>query len=147
MKARHPDTSDVKVMILGMGNIGTGAYEASAERYGRQVLGIDENDRKLNQHRVHHRRVAAADASDPDFWQRVDLEELELVMLALTNHQENLLVARLLKRIGYTGRVAVVVRFSEEGEELEALGVSAFNLYAQAGAGFAAHAEENLGLG
>jgi hypothetical protein len=38
------------------------------------------------------------------------------------------------------------VRFTEEAEELQALGVSAFNLYAQAGAGFAAHAEENLAL-
>ena len=146
VKERHPDTDDVKVMILGMGNIGTGAYEASAERYGREVLGIDENDRKLNEHRLQHRRVAAADASDPDFWQRVDLEKLELVMLALTNHQENLLVARLLHSQGYSGRIAAVVRFGEEAEELEELGVSAFNLYAQAGAGFAAHAEENMGL-
>jgi predicted Kef-type K+ transport protein len=147
VRERHPDTSDVKVIVLGMGIIGTGAYDASAERYGRHVLGIDENDRKLNEHRLQHRRVAAADASDPDFWQRVDLENLDLVMLALTNHQENLLVARLLQGLGYSGRIAAVVRFSEEAEELEALGVSAFNLYAQAGAGFAAHAEENLGLG
>jgi predicted Kef-type K+ transport protein len=144
---RHPDTSGVRVMILGMGNIGTGAYEASAERYGRDVLGIDENDRKLHEHRLQHRRVAAADASDPDFWHSVNLEELELVMLALTNHQENLLVVRLLQGMGYRGGIAAVVRFREEAEELEEMGVSAFNLYAQAGAGFAAHAEENLGLG
>ena len=144
VKERYPDTSDVKVMILGMGNIGTGAFDASAERYGPAVLGIDENDLKLAKHREQHRRVAAADASDPDFWQRVNLEQLELVMLALTNHQENLLVARLLQSLGYTGRFAAVVRFNEEAEELESLGVSAFNLYAQAGAGFAAHAEENL---
>jgi predicted Kef-type K+ transport protein len=146
-RERHPDTKGVRVMILGMGNIGTGAYEATAERYGRDVLGIDENDRKLNEHRLQHRRVAAADASDPDFWRSVDLEELELVMLALTNHRENLLVVRLLQSLGYRGRIAVVVRFREEAEELEKMGVSAFNLYAQAGAGFAAHAEENLGMG
>ncbi len=144
VKERHPDTSDVKVMILGMGNIGTGAFDASAERYGSAVLGIDENDLKLAKHREQHRRVAAADASDPDFWQQVNLEQLELVMLALTNHQENLLVAHLLHSLGYTGRIAAVVRFSEEAEELESLGVSTFNLYAQAGAGFAAHAEEHL---
>jgi hypothetical protein len=49
--------------------------------------------------------------------------------------------------MGYRGGIAAVVRFREEAEELEEMGVSAFNLYAQAGAGFAAHAEENLGLG
>jgi len=144
VRERHPDTSNVRAMVLGMGNIGTGAYDAAAQRYGSEVLGIDENDQKLARHRREHRRVAAADASDPDFWHSVNLEQLELVMLALTNHQENLLVCRLLQSTGYQGRIAVVVRFREEEKEFERMGVSAFNLYAQAGAGFAAHAEEGL---
>ena len=145
VRAQAPDTRNVKVLILGMGNIGTGAYEAIARNYGEQVLGIDENDRKLARHRAMHRRVEAADAGDPDFWRRVALDELELVMLALTNHEENMLVAKLLKREGYQGRVAAVVRFQEEAEDLEAEGISAFDLYAQAGEGFAAHAAEGLG--
>ncbi|EAQ98571.1 cation:proton antiporter family protein [Congregibacter litoralis] len=144
VRASQPDTRDVRVLVLGMGNIGTGAYEAIARSYGREVLGIDDNDRKLAQHIAMHRRVAAADASDPDFWHRVDLDELELVMLALTNHQENLLVAGILREMGFTGRIAAVVRFDEEASALEAKGISAFNLYAQAGEGFAAHAAKGL---
>jgi FlaA1/EpsC-like NDP-sugar epimerase len=145
VRAALPDTRNVRVLVLGMGNIGTGAYEAIARSYGTEVLGVDDNDRKLAQHRALHRRVAAADASDPDFWHRINLDELELVMLALTNHQENMLVAKLLNELGYKGRTAAVVRFSEEAEALEAEGISAFNLYAQAGEGFAAHAAEGLG--
>ena len=91
------------------------------------------------------RRVVAADASDPDFWHRVALDQVELVMLALTNHQENKLVADLLHELGYKGRIAAVVRFVEEAEELGKKGISAFNLYAQAGAGFAAHAADRMG--
>ncbi|MFK8042417.1 cation:proton antiporter [Congregibacter sp.] len=144
VRAQRPDTRDVRVLILGMGNIGTGAYEAIARSYGRQALGIDDNDRKLAQHMAMHRRVAAADASDPDFWHRIALDELELVMLALTNHQENMLVADLLREMGYEGRIAAVVRFDEEATALEAKGISAFNLYAQAGEGFAAHAARGL---
>lgn len=144
VRAALPDTTNLRVLVLGMGNIGTGAYEAIARSYGPQVLGIDDNDRKLQKHRAMHRRVAAADASDPDFWYRINLDELELVMLALTNHQENMLVAKLLKRLGYSGRVAAVVRFREEAAALESEGISAFNLYAQAGEGFAAHAAEGL---
>jgi glutathione-regulated potassium-efflux system ancillary protein KefC len=147
VRATRPDTSDVRVIVLGMGNIGTGAYESIAEHYGKQVLGVDDNDRKLAQHRREHRRVAAADASDPDFWLRVDLGELELVMLALTNHQENLLVAQLLTGMGYKGKIAAVVRFAEEAEELQQHQVSSFNLYAQAGSGFADHAAELLSKG
>ncbi|MEL7045213.1 MAG: cation:proton antiporter family protein [Pseudomonadota bacterium] len=144
VRAGAPDTRNVKVLVLGMGNIGTGAYEAIARSYGEQVLGIDDNDRKLAVHRGLHRRVAAADASDPDFWHRVALDEVELIMLALTNHEENMLVASLLERMGFRGRVAAVVRFQEEAEALESKGILAFNLYAQAGEGFAAHAAEGL---
>ena len=138
----YADTRGVKVVVLGMGNIGTGAYDSIAEHYGNQVLGVDDNDRKLDRHRRHHRRVAAADASDPDFWFRLNLSNIDLVMLALTNHQENILVAKLLKELNYKGKTAAVVRFSEESTELGQLGISTFNLYAQAGAGFAAHAAE-----
>ena len=144
VQAHHPDTTGATVIVLGMGNIGTGAYDAMVEQCGDTVLGVDDNDRKLEQHRLQKRRVVAADASDPDFWHRVKLANVELVMLALTNHQENLLVSTLLGELGYTGRIAAVVRFVEESEELEKLGISAFNLYAQAGAGFASHAAQNL---
>ncbi len=144
VRRTYPDTTDVRVIILGMGNIGTGAYEAIAQRYGRHVLGVDENDRKLALHHAQHRRVASADASDPDFWHRMNLDDVELIMLALTNHEENMRVSRLLEDFGYRGQLSAVVRFAEEAEELEARGISTFNLYAQAGAGFAAHATEQL---
>jgi predicted Kef-type K+ transport protein len=144
VRATYSDTRDVRVLVLGMGNIGTGAYEAIAQRYGWQVLGVDDNDRKLAAHREMHRRVAAADASDPDFWARIDLRAVELIMLALTNHQENMLVAGLLESLGYRGKIAAVVRFAEEARELEERGISTFNLFAEAGAGFAAHAARAL---
>jgi len=144
VRASAPDTRDVRVVVLGMGNIGTGAYEAIARNYGPQVLGVDDNERKLVVHRAMHRRVAAADASDPDFWHRVALDEVELIMLALTNHEENMLVANLLESLGYRGRIAAVVRFEEEAEALRARGILSFNLYAQAGEGFAAHAAQGL---
>ena len=140
LQTQLPDTSSTSIIVLGMGNIGTGAYDAMAEQYGRFVLGVDDNDKKLEQHRLQRRRVVAADASDPDFWHRVNIDDIELVMLALTNHQENLLVSTLLVELGYQGRIAAVVRFSEEAEELKRKGISTFNLYAQAGAGFASHA-------
>ena len=144
VRETYADTTDVRVLILGMGNIGTGAYEAIAQRYGRHVLGVDENDRKLAEHQAHHRRVASADATDPDFWRHVNLDEVELIMLALTNHEENMRVSHLLDEFGYRGQLSAVVRFTEEAEELRARGISTFNLYAQAGAGFAAHAVEQL---
>lgn len=139
-----PDTRGARVIVLGMGNIGAGAFDVIAERYGHAVLGVDINVRKLAEHTRVHRRVVYADASDPDFWHRVNLKEVELVLLALTNHEENMLVGSLLREMHYEGKVAAVVRFREEAEEFETHGFSAFNLYEHAGAGFAAHAAEFL---
>jgi len=144
VKEKRPDTSGTRVVVLGMGNIGTGAYDSMKAQYGDTVLGVDDNDLKLSRHRDEGRRVAQADASDPDFWHHFALADIELVMLALTNHKENMLVGNLLEDLEYHGKVAAVVRFSEEAVELEQRGISAFNLYAQAGAGFAAHAAEKL---
>ena len=140
LQSQRPDTSEVRIIVLGMGNIGTGAYDTIAEEHGYSVLGVDLNERKLAEHSRKHRRVITADASDPDFWHQMNLAEVELVLLALTHHQENMLVGALLKDLGYQGRMAAVVRFAEEARELEQHGFSAFNLYAQAGSGFADHA-------
>jgi Trk K+ transport system NAD-binding subunit len=95
---------------------------------------------RVASHLTEQRRVVLADASDPDFWYRVKLKDVELIMLALTNHAENMLVAELLQSLNYQGELAAVVRHADHAEEMQALGVSAFNLYGQAGAGFAAHA-------
>ncbi len=75
---------------------------------------------------------------------RVNLEGVDLILIALTHHEENMLVANMLRELGYTGKIAAVVRFNEEARELEAHGFSAFNLYEHAGAGFASHAAQRL---
>lgn len=142
--AKVPDTRGARVIVLGMGNIGAGAYDSIAQKFGEAVVGVDINEQKQAEHLRVHRRVVLADASDPDFWHRVDLGKVELVLIALTHHQENMLVGNMLREFGYQGKVAAVVRFDEEAEELEEHGFSSFNLYAHAGAGFAAHAAEHL---
>jgi len=141
---RLESTSDVAVIILGMGRVGTGAYEALAPEWGYRVLGVEAIPSRAEEHRAEQRRVTCADASDPDFWFRVKPNEVELIMLALTNHPENMLVAELLRSMGYRGELAAVVRYEDHAEEMRAAGISAFNLYGQAGAGFAAHACELL---
>jgi len=135
-----PNTQGVTAIILGMGRVGTGAYEALAPEYGSELLGVESESARVEQHIDEHRRVVLADASDPDFWFRVRLDRVSLIMLALTNHSENMRVAELLREQGYRSQISAVVRHEEHAEDMRAIGVSAFNLYAQAGAGFAAHA-------
>jgi glutathione-regulated potassium-efflux system ancillary protein KefC len=141
LQRNRPDTSDVRIIVLGMGNIGAGAYDSMYATYGNSVLGVDDNDQKLDQCKRRNRRVVAADASDPAFWTCVDLAELEQVLLALTNHEENKLVGKMLREQGYGGKITAIVRFDEEAAELAKYAISSFNLFAEAGSGFATHAD------
>jgi glutathione-regulated potassium-efflux system ancillary protein KefC len=144
LRASTLPIEDSRILVLGMGDIGTGAYTAMAERHGSCVVGVEDNDNTLEEHVRAGRRVVEADASDPDFWDRVDLANLELVMLALDHHEENKLVSKLVRDLGYQGTITAVVRFAEDAQELEEQGISAFNLYEEAGSGFALHANDQL---
>ena len=62
----------------------------------------------------------------------------------MTNHRENMLVAELLRSMGYRGDLAAVVRHEDHAKEMHGAGISPFNLYGEAGSGFAAHASELL---
>lgn len=135
------DTRGVRAIVLGMGNIGAGAYDALRERIGDAVLGVDENEAKLNKHRKAGRRVTEADTTDLDFWTDIDLDDVEQIMIALTNHQENKLVGRHLRELGYDGHITAIVRYKDQARELARYGIESFDLYNEAGRGFAAHAE------
>ncbi|VAX14010.1 Putative glutathione-regulated potassium-efflux system protein KefB [hydrothermal vent metagenome] len=133
---------DTGVIIFGMGRVGSGAYDAMRKRMGEQVLGVDIDEDIVKKQKASGRRVIRGSATDPDFWTRIclDFERVSLILLAMPNAQENLRAARQLKDIGYTGQVAAVAKYADEIEALQKAGVhAAFNLYAEAGAGFAEH--------
>ncbi|MEO0460002.1 MAG: cation:proton antiporter family protein [Myxococcota bacterium] len=138
---RRPDFSGTRAMVLGMGRIGTGAYDALRSRRGEDVVGVDEDEAKVKDHLKAGRRVIDADTTDYDFWMDVPLENIEQIMLALTNHAENTLVGKQLRDLGYEGKITAIVRFAEEGEELEQFGIESFDLFTEAGRGFAEQAD------
>jgi hypothetical protein len=113
------------------------------EKYGNAVVGVDFNKEKVLAHRVAGRRVLYGDPTDPNFWMRVDKQEIQLrlVMLTLTKHQANLSATRHLQDLGYLGYISAVAHFDDQIEELREAGVhAAFNFYNEAGLGFAEHA-------
>jgi predicted Kef-type K+ transport protein len=145
---RHPDDQPIeptgaRIAIFGMGRLGTRAYDFMYEKYGNAVVGVDFNKEKVLAHRVAGRRVLYGDPTDPNFWMRVDKQEIQLrlVMLTLTKHQANLSATRHLQDLGYLGYISAVAHFDDQIEELREAGVhAAFNFYNEAGLGFAEHA-------
>ena len=144
---RPIDIAKADIVIMGMGRLGTGVYDYLYGAYGERVIGFDANDNKAQWHESQGRNVLVGDASDQDVWLRLPKRQIKKVVLALSNHSETKLVTRMLQDRGYSGVIAAVARFDDDLEELRDMGVIAFNLYAEAGAGFAEHVVAELAVG
>ncbi len=134
------EMGEASVLIIGMGRVGTGAYDSMHHRLGSVVVGVDFANDAIERHKIAGRRVVLGSATDPDFWVRIklDFDKIKLVMLTMPNQMENLIAVQHLQALSYKGRLTAVAKFPDEVEALKQAGVdSAYNLYAEAGTGFA----------
>ncbi len=131
---------DARTIVFGMGRVGTGAYDTLCEKLGDPVLGVDVDDPVVRAHRAAGRNVIRGSATDPDFWDRIRLDRarVDLILLTMPNADENRFAAAQLRNTGYTGHIAATAKYDEEIDLLRQAGADAvFNLYAEAGSGFA----------
>jgi predicted Kef-type K+ transport protein len=146
---RPVHAGDAEVLIFGMGRVGTRAYDAVREAIGDAVVGFDVDDRLVARHRTAGRRVHEASATDPDFWERlqVDRDAVRLVLLAMSSHVENRVAIDQLREAGFEGVLAATARFDDEVETLEKQGADVvFHAFADAGPAFAERAMKRAGL-
>jgi predicted Kef-type K+ transport protein len=135
-----------QVVVFGMGRVGTGAYDYLRSRWGDVVLGIDIDRNCVDRHQVAGRNVVLGDATDADFWARAERSgRVRLALLAFSDHEENMAVARLLREQGFALELASVAHYPDHEQALRDAGVRAvFNFYAGAGENFAEHVEEEF---
>lgn len=136
------DPGDAEIAILGMGGVGTSAYDEMRRRYGDIVIGLDFNMEKVAEHQQKGRRVFLGDASDSDFWKRVEPSKSRvcLVMLALPDPRTSIFSIQQMKERGYKGQITASVRYEDQMHLLKDAGIDAvYNLYEEAGIGFADH--------
>lgn len=133
------DTSSATIAVFGMGRVGAGAYDKMRDHYGDTVVGIDFDFDRVRAHQEQGRNVLQGDPSDADFWEKVDRDhKIDLVMLALPNLVANLDALEQLRSIHFEGRITATAKYPGEEEELLENGAtSVFNIYKEAGAGFA----------
>ncbi|MCK4708772.1 MAG: NAD-binding protein, partial [Gammaproteobacteria bacterium] len=129
--------------IFGMGRVGSGAYDKMYQLHGDTVVGIDFDAERVKLHQRHRRNVLHGDPSDADFWDKLEQNHrIELVMLALPNLQANLDALEQLQQTSFSGRSAAIARFTDEAMTLHKAGATAvFNIYTEAGTGFADHVQ------
>jgi Trk K+ transport system NAD-binding subunit len=136
------DPGDANAMVVGMGRIGCGAYDELAHERGLRPVGIDADPDIIARHQKQGRYVLMGSATDADFWHRLHVDDghLRLVLLAMPQVSENLFAAEHLAKEGFTGTIGAIAKYPEDEQALRAAGVQrVFNLYAEAGAGFAQH--------
>jgi predicted Kef-type K+ transport protein len=136
------DPGDARILIFGMGGVGSGSYDEIVEREGPVVLGVDRAQAIVTAHEEAGRRIVRGDALDVEFWERVRLHpELELVVMAMSDHRANVEAVRRVKRFLPAVKTAAVARYADEVAELEDVGVDvARNLLSEAGQGLASDA-------
>ena len=135
------DIGGATVVIIGMGRIGTAAYDHMHQTYSDSVVGVDLDSETVRHHQSAGRVVLLGDPGEADFWERVQATHtLKMVMLALPNITANLAVLDQLKAASFEGEIAATVRYHDEIEPLEKAGASiVFNVYSEAGTGFSEH--------
>lgn len=132
------------ILVIGMGRVGMGAYKALENNVPGKAWGLDADKGKINWLNEQNYRTYFGDAEDADFWENIDLNKIELVLLALPSVQDIKNITEQLRAANYQGKIAAIARFDDERATIETFGVDkVFNFFNEAGVGFA---EESIEL-
>jgi predicted Kef-type K+ transport protein len=147
---RHPDDMPIhfdnaEMLIIGMGRVGTRAYDYLRER-GLRITAMDSDPVKVERHKQEGRRVIYADADDPGLWEKLQLHDIKTVLLSMPDMGSKKFALRQLRESGYRGMISTTAVFSEELQELLDCGAdNVYNYFDEVGVGFAEHVLNDLG--
>ncbi len=143
---RLVDIGEADAVVLGLGRIGAATYTRLRDEYGLKVVGVEHDELRIAELDEHGFDTFRADATDLEFWNRVERAgSVRVAVLAMPFHKANLIALARLKAAGFTGRVAAVARYDDDAVELRRRDADAvFHLYGSAGAALADHAADFL---
>ena len=129
------DCGQARVLIFGMGRVGTGAYDEMVTRRGPMVTGVDRLVDTVNRHQLSGRSMVRGDALDRDFWERTKFHpDVELVVAAMGSHPANLELVKRAREFLPRSRIAAIATYPDQVDELRTIGVDvARDLYEEAG--------------
>ncbi|MCK5360968.1 MAG: cation:proton antiporter, partial [Gammaproteobacteria bacterium] len=90
------DLSTTKVLVCGMGRVGTGAYDYLLTQGHKKVMGLDSDKVVVEEQCESGRITHFANVSNPDFWSRVDVNSsnIEWVFLCAPGNSANARAAK-----------------------------------------------------
>jgi len=119
------------VLIFGLGRLGS-AIGMWLKADGLHVLGIDFSPDAVRKWKAEGLEAEYGDAGDPGFIASLPLEGTKWVLLAVPVHAAGLshqepraALLQAVRKLGYTGKVAVVSHSASDTEELRSAGADA----------------------
>jgi Trk K+ transport system NAD-binding subunit len=139
---RPIEIGDARAVVLGMGRIGKATYRELTDAYGVPVLGVENNSSRAAALQEQGFNVVDADATDADFWDRLQLTgSVEIAVLAMPFHGTNLDAFHRLRAASFDGVVAAVAQYEDQMQEMRKAGVDvAVHLYEGVGVALAERA-------
>lgn len=136
---RFDQPGDAEILIAGMGRVGSSAYNTLKECAGvGSICGMELDPQRVAMHREAGRHVIVGDAEDPDFWAQIDLSPIRLIILAMPSNLDILEAVKLLRQVGYRGKISGLAHYEDDRQKLVEAGIDqAFSFYAEVGVGFA----------
>lgn len=138
---------DVDIVVFGLGRMGSRAYDAVHAFLPGRILGVDLDPAVVARSASQGRTAVVGDATDPEYWSRAEglIDKLQWVLLTMSAHEANVAAVNRLHDRGFKGRIAATSSYPDEASELRGLGVEfAFDVFAEAGAGFASDLADRL---
>lgn len=133
-----------KIVVIGLGRVGKGAYTSLNNMVGKEVWGMDADPVRIRSLRKAGYQAMVGDGEDVDLWENMDLSKVELILMALPSIEDICNITEQLQHANYSGKIASIARYEDQIQPLlDAGSDKVFNFFTEAGTGFA---EESLQL-
>jgi Kef-type K+ transport system membrane component KefB/Trk K+ transport system NAD-binding subunit len=116
-------TPEVDVLLIGLGNYGSGIAQHLLERRKR-VVGVDFDPQVLETWRSKGLPVVFGDVGDPEFLENLPLQKASWVVSTVRDKELNFTLLHLLKEKKYTGNIAFAAQTEEEAQTYLSMEVS-----------------------
>lgn len=110
-----PQAPEVDILIIGLGNYGSGLAQHLLARQKR-VVGVDFDPQVLEEWRSRGMPVMFGDVSDPEFLENLPFRTSSWVVSTVRDRQLNLTLLHLLKEHQYEGKIALAASNEEEAK-------------------------------
>lgn len=141
---QYPCMSNAEVLVIGMGRVGRGAFNALNNSLGETVWGMDADLDRVNKLNAMGGKAILGDGENIDLWENLDMSNVRLVLLALPSVEDSSNITAQLRNAEYNGQIAAIARYKDEVDPLLQVGVDrVFNFFTDAGLGFA---EESISM-